>query len=328
MRREVGGVDLELRADGPFDGPAIVQAKTHTHTIVRKPRQERWVLAVVLEYPRLVNCRNHLHKGDHAHVPHFGAVCLCEVLAHSPHNKEGVPDVAVGRTMPCVHNVVHNLCNLVYKHHDLVLQHLRRICEVPDVTEAEHGINLVARDHGVHCGTVVIHVLPDDLRASFTESQREQLPKFDDGILQDLGFQSLHLDISSPMPTSATPVLVLSARAGRLLFLLLLLPVRLISQLHGVQWVVPNLFDLGDHPLDGLQHQHVGIVAEDHGANGQNGADEDRLDDVVDCRTQHPRTQVEHKNDARNLVEIHQSRCNRVSFLEAEVFRATDVFIA
>mmetsp|Transcript_100751 Transcript_100751/g.183751 ORF Transcript_100751/g.183751 Transcript_100751/m.183751 type:complete len:205 (-) Transcript_100751:1084-1698(-) len=163
MRRQVRRINFELGADGARNSPAVVQAKSHPHPIVWQSGQESRVFTVVLENSRFVDRSNHLHKGNDAHLGHLRSHLLSEVLAHAPNYQESVAYITIGSTMPRLYNCVHNLCNLIHKDHDLVLQYLCCVCEVPNVAKTKDSFHLVAGNHRIHSGTVVVHVLANDL---------------------------------------------------------------------------------------------------------------------------------------------------------------------
>mmetsp|Transcript_60554 Transcript_60554/g.175347 ORF Transcript_60554/g.175347 Transcript_60554/m.175347 type:complete len:625 (-) Transcript_60554:809-2683(-) len=339
VRGQVRGVDLEVGADGALDGPTVVQAEAHGHAVVRDPREKGRVLAVVLQYRGLVDRGEDLYERGDAHVDHLCADLLRGLLAHAPHDEEGLADVPVRGPVPGVDGAVYDLRQLVHEDHDLVLQDLGRVREVPDVAEAENGVDPAARDHGVDRRRVFAHVLDDDLRPSLAESEGEQLPQLDDGVLQDLGLHRLLLDRLRPTAAALgqpAPCLV-PARVSRQqrpalahsLALLVqgALAVRLVAELHGVERVVPDLLHQRDHALDGLEHEDVRVPAKDHGAECEDEADEQGLQDAVDGRSERVGPRVEHEDHGPLLANRQQLRLDPCLLLNAEVLRALDLLL-
>mmetsp|Transcript_95904 Transcript_95904/g.254774 ORF Transcript_95904/g.254774 Transcript_95904/m.254774 type:complete len:380 (-) Transcript_95904:852-1991(-) len=279
VRREVRCVDLELAAYGALDGPATMQTEAHLHAVVGDALQQARVPAVYGQDAGLVDLGYNLDEGHDGHVRQLGLLLRARP-GEAPDDEEGVADVLVRSPVEVVHAAVHNLAHLVHEDHDLLLQHLRRVCEVADAAEADDGVNLLPRHHRVHPSAVAtLHVLPDDLGAGLAKTQREQSTKFDDGLLEDDRFHGLPDLFCMACPVQQLPE---GAHLGELLTALhaldLFAPVLQVAKLHGLQWIVPDGLHLGDHALNRFEQQLVGIDVEGPHADANGKADEDGLE--------------------------------------------------
>mmetsp|Transcript_117421 Transcript_117421/g.219572 ORF Transcript_117421/g.219572 Transcript_117421/m.219572 type:complete len:263 (+) Transcript_117421:256-1044(+) len=182
--------------------------------------------------------------------------------------------------MVVVDTTVDNLPDLIDKQHHFLLQHLSRVRKMPDVAETDDCIHLLPRDHGIDasaCAATHVDVVSDDFRTSLTKAQSQQATEFDDCLLED---HRLHRLLCSSLFESGTTLPQL-ASLGHLLLPLtildLLSPVLQVSKSHGLQRIVLNGLHLGDHALDGLQQQLIGIIGKRHGSDAHGTADEDCL---------------------------------------------------
>mmetsp|Transcript_104281 Transcript_104281/g.181196 ORF Transcript_104281/g.181196 Transcript_104281/m.181196 type:complete len:222 (+) Transcript_104281:878-1543(+) len=182
--------------------------------------------------------------------------------------------------MVVVDTTVDNLPDLIDKQHHFLLQHLSRVRKMPDVAETDDCIHLLPRDHGIDasaCAATHVDVVSDDFRTSLTKAQSQQATEFDDCLLED---HRLHRLLCSSLFESGTTLPQL-ASLGHLLLPLTILdflsPVLQVSKSHGLQRIVLNGLHLGDHALDGLQQQLIGIIGKRHGSDAHGTADEDCL---------------------------------------------------
>mmetsp|Transcript_80074 Transcript_80074/g.248509 ORF Transcript_80074/g.248509 Transcript_80074/m.248509 type:complete len:631 (-) Transcript_80074:970-2862(-) len=328
---EVGGVDLELRADRALDGPAEVQAEAQAHAVFVAPREQRRVLPVLSQLPVAVRGGQDLDEGHDAQLGDLRAE-LGLVEPHAPDEKEGLPHILVRGPEVLVYNPVHDLRDLVHEDHRLLLQHLRGDGEVLDLAVAVDGLNLPPRDHRVHADVVVVQVVADNLTASLAEAQREQGTELDDRVLQDLRLHRLSLllllpdllppdDAPAPLHPPPRPrqllLLAVEVRLDRLqegaeagaeapglhrarLLVELRAPL-LVAQLDGVERVLPYQLDLVDHPLDRVQHQVVRVRAEHQRAHGQGDDDEHRADHAHGCLGDRAPADVEQEQEGGGL---------------------------
>ena len=82
---------------------------------------------------------------------------------------------------------VHDVRNGIHKLHDVLLQNLSGVCEVPDVTEAKDRHDLVAWNHGVQV-TPTAYIIGYDLCPSISKAHSQQAADLVDGVLQNPGF--------------------------------------------------------------------------------------------------------------------------------------------
>mmetsp|Transcript_23805 Transcript_23805/g.54386 ORF Transcript_23805/g.54386 Transcript_23805/m.54386 type:complete len:224 (+) Transcript_23805:706-1377(+) len=214
---------------------------------------------------RLVDLGYYLNEGYQCHVGQ-APLLLLAVPRQAPREEECVPDVFVGTAEELIDYRMDYTCDAVDKDHDLVLQNLSSVCEVPDVAEAEDGLHSPPGYHGIQRGAVsALEVLPDDLCTGLAEAQRQKRANLDDGLFQDhrlhrlrrlLGVPSHRSQHHHPPPDGVPVAHDLSGqaargvaavqglpgpllRSGNLLPVMLLIPNR-----HGLQGIVPNLFQL------------------------------------------------------------------------------------
>lgn len=90
-----------------------------------------------------------------------------------PHEEESISNVLVGGTRVPVDDSVADLSNLVHEQHDTLLKHLCGIREVSNITESKDRHEFDTWEHGIDI-TTLGHILSDNLRASFTESEGEK----------------------------------------------------------------------------------------------------------------------------------------------------------
>ncbi len=88
---------------------------------------------------------------------------------------------------PRAHLCVDDISNGVDKLHDVLLQHLSGVCEVPDVTEPKDSNNLVARNHGVQIAPTP-YIVGYDLCPSIPKAHGQKAADLVNGVLQDPGF--------------------------------------------------------------------------------------------------------------------------------------------
>ena len=172
-----------------------------------------------------------------------------DLLWKLPHEEESVADVFIRGSAVKVHLHVDDLADGVDELHDALLEHLGGIGELTNVAEAEDGDDFLPRDHGVDLAAA-FHVLGDDLGAGFAESDGEEPADLGDGVLEHA---RLHL--------RATVVVVL-------------------KHLEAFQRVLAHLTDLLDHAFNRLEHEGVGILAEQHRAEPEHETHERRATHV------------------------------------------------
>mmetsp|Transcript_10788 Transcript_10788/g.31943 ORF Transcript_10788/g.31943 Transcript_10788/m.31943 type:complete len:219 (+) Transcript_10788:821-1477(+) len=218
------------------------------------------------------------------------------MAGQAPREEEGVPNVLVGAAEKLMDAGMHHVRDPVDEDHDLVLQDLGRVGEIPDVAETEDGLHAPPGDHGVQRRAVAaLHVEADDLGAGLAEPQGEQRADLDDRFLEDHRLHGLRNVLrplvlrdahrgQHPPPellhdrllgrqlrhhrSGVVPVVeavaLPHARAADLLLLVLL-----VADGHGLERVVPDSVQLGDHALDRRQHQLVRVAGEGHGPEAQ-----------------------------------------------------------
>mmetsp|Transcript_121044 Transcript_121044/g.349723 ORF Transcript_121044/g.349723 Transcript_121044/m.349723 type:complete len:252 (-) Transcript_121044:1011-1766(-) len=242
---------------------------------------------------RLADVSHELRQRNDRHVGELRAL-FRRVAGEPPREEERATYVVVGGAEVLVDDSMDDDRHSVHEDHHLVLQSLCDLSEVLEVTQAEYRINVSAWNHGVQIGCIVaFHVLGDDLGPCLAETEGEQRADLDDRLLEHDGLhgirvaarllrllaaesaQRLHEQLQAHANAGAlrerlaalrdlvhgegTYGALALARKGlfRLAFGFPTLPV---ADGHRGQGIVPDLVDVGDHPLDGLEHILVGVV--------------------------------------------------------------------
>mmetsp|Transcript_45141 Transcript_45141/g.119363 ORF Transcript_45141/g.119363 Transcript_45141/m.119363 type:complete len:539 (-) Transcript_45141:150-1766(-) len=276
-----------------------MQTEAQLHPVLRDPLQEAWVFSVLSQHPRLVDLRQHPDKRRDGQVGEL-PLSLPRRARQAPDQQETVADVLVGGAVIIVDATVNYLTDLIDEDHDLLLKHLRRICEVPDVAETDDGVDLLPRHHGVDPRRPAAHVLPDDLGARLSEAEGQEAAELDDRLLED---DRLHRLLHLFEVVALVKQLHAPAHSRKLLLspgVLDLLAAELdVAELHRVERVVLDCLHLRDHPLDRVEQELVCIAGEGHRPDADCEADEYRLQDAQAraqlCRS--PAVEQEHHRD-------------------------------
>ena len=155
-----------------------------------------------------------------------------------------------------------NLSNLVHKKHDTFLEHLSRIRELSDITEAEDCNALMTWQQWINIISH-LHVLCDNLRTSFPKTNREQSSNLIECALQDFSLEGCLTFLD----------LLVSCHFSCNLVLLLLLDSVFLCLLGSFNRVFGDHFDFRDHIFDRAQHQVLSHFREQERASSQHDTD-------------------------------------------------------
>mmetsp|Transcript_125488 Transcript_125488/g.349273 ORF Transcript_125488/g.349273 Transcript_125488/m.349273 type:complete len:380 (+) Transcript_125488:305-1444(+) len=253
--RQVGGVYLELAADGTFYGPAVVQTATEVHpTILAQPLLQAWVPPVRGKHRGAVHGAKDPCEGHQGHVRQFADLVL--LFVRSPDDQEGVTIVFVRSPVEFVDDAVHDLSYAVHEGHHVSLQHLGGDAEVPYPGGPNDALDPRSLHHGVDAGAVhSMHVVLDNVSTSLAKTKRKQRTQLDDGLLEDNRLHELvgswlvvaHQQVTQRLES----VLRLSPLLHPVAFLCLEL---LVGHLRGHERVRADGLHLGNHVLYGVEH--------------------------------------------------------------------------
>mmetsp|Transcript_24904 Transcript_24904/g.45721 ORF Transcript_24904/g.45721 Transcript_24904/m.45721 type:complete len:212 (-) Transcript_24904:1468-2103(-) len=187
--------------------------------------------------------------------------------------------------MEFINNSMYNFRYLVDKGHDLRLEDFSRCAEITNSSNCHDAFYPFSRNHGINDSSVgATHVVPNDVRASFAKSQRQERSQLDDGLLQYHCLHSLVALLLRAEYSVLNALQDLSALSNRhfaspSLFALLHLEL-FISHLHCNQRIIGNELNSLDHCLHGLENQGIGIAGESQGCHTQDHAHEKRDQDA------------------------------------------------
>mmetsp|Transcript_21153 Transcript_21153/g.53580 ORF Transcript_21153/g.53580 Transcript_21153/m.53580 type:complete len:411 (-) Transcript_21153:355-1587(-) len=209
--REVGRVDLLLRAERALDRPAHVQPAAQPHRVAGQPLLQSRVLHELREGRRAAHADREPDEGRHRQVTHrrrplvahgelelvvdedradllvaVGVLHLRDPpleLVARPRHEEGVADVLVGEAAAVVHGVVHDVADRVGEEHHLLLQALRRVGELANVAEAEEAVHLDAHGDRVDVARRA-QTARDRLLAREPDADLQQRGDLADGLLE------------------------------------------------------------------------------------------------------------------------------------------------
>mmetsp|Transcript_132619 Transcript_132619/g.330774 ORF Transcript_132619/g.330774 Transcript_132619/m.330774 type:complete len:454 (-) Transcript_132619:567-1928(-) len=288
IRRQVRGIDFVLAADRSLDGPTHMKSEAHLHLEARHPLQQTRMLAPRRQHARLVDLGEDLDEGHDGHIREL-RLPLGRQPGEPPDDHEGVAYILVGRSVVVVGAAVHDLADLVHKDHDPFTKDLRRMLKVPDGAETENGIDLYSGSTDVDAGAArAVGEAPDDLGAGLAEAEGEEAPELDDGLLEHDGLHGLlnflHVLVLVEEAHAPPHLCELFLPAS---LLDLLPPVLQVAEAHGLERIVLDGFHLGDHSLDGVEEELVGVLGEGHRPKADCEADEDRLQHAepgLECR--------------------------------------------
>mmetsp|Transcript_38125 Transcript_38125/g.83329 ORF Transcript_38125/g.83329 Transcript_38125/m.83329 type:complete len:207 (-) Transcript_38125:119-739(-) len=170
VRRQVGGVDLELAADSALNGPPHVKSTAQSDSEIRDPHDQSGVLPIVSQRRGFVDGRDDLDKRHEGEIGEASTVAGVGVN-QSPHQQESLSDILVRRPGILIHDAVNYFRDLIDKHHHLVLQDLGGIGKILNVAVAKDAVDHAPRDHSVDTRSVVtLHILPNNLCTGLSKS--------------------------------------------------------------------------------------------------------------------------------------------------------------
>mmetsp|Transcript_166903 Transcript_166903/g.535761 ORF Transcript_166903/g.535761 Transcript_166903/m.535761 type:complete len:303 (+) Transcript_166903:263-1171(+) len=176
VRRQVGGINLELAPHRALDRPAVVQAAAEVHAaILAEALLQAWVSAVAREHRRAVHRPEDPCEGQHGHVCELAQLGSIHDCCRAPNHEEKIAIVLARISMELVDDSMHDFCDLVDEGHDFGLEHLRGRAKIADTCSTDDTLHPNAFNHRVDARTVhSIHVVFDDGRACLAETQRQQ----------------------------------------------------------------------------------------------------------------------------------------------------------
>mmetsp|Transcript_47465 Transcript_47465/g.103104 ORF Transcript_47465/g.103104 Transcript_47465/m.103104 type:complete len:311 (-) Transcript_47465:3-935(-) len=165
---EVGGVDLEHRADGAHDAVPKVQSKAHASCVTGDARLHRFSVGEFVELRVVGANHNDADSRLESSVSQRSLLNLVSVLGGHfgldlPDKEERVTNVLVWRAAVVLDGPMHKAGDAVDKDHDVGLQTLGAVGEVADVAEYIDALDALARDDRVDVsGAHVLHHMVDD----------------------------------------------------------------------------------------------------------------------------------------------------------------------
>ena len=182
----------------------------------------------------------------------LGKARVVDAVGELPDEQKGVADVLVGRAAVQRDLAVDDAGDRVDEAHDLLLEHLGGVGELPDVAKPKNAGDAPAGDHWVELPSRS-HVARDDLGARVAEPHGQQGADLVDGVLQNPRLHQL---------------------------LALGDPARLEPRALGRERVLRHGADFRQHPLHGPQDEPGGVALHQGDPERQRRDDEGRADEV------------------------------------------------
>ena len=142
-----------------------MQAETHLYAVIWYSRIEKGIFLVSNKFPRLLDSRNDLDKGNYSHVSQLlDLICLHQedvtrrlsdniLLVKLPDKQESITNVLIRRPGVRIDDVMHDFSDLVHEDHNILLEDFCRICEITNITESEDTHDLASREDRVDATT-------------------------------------------------------------------------------------------------------------------------------------------------------------------------------
>mmetsp|Transcript_2445 Transcript_2445/g.5808 ORF Transcript_2445/g.5808 Transcript_2445/m.5808 type:complete len:284 (-) Transcript_2445:262-1113(-) len=198
VRAQVRGVDFQSRANGAFNRPAGVETESHPHSVTRNALLNLRVVGHLAEFGAGRRLHDNAHKGLEGLVKHdsrgvhglFWLMGLIFDLIHlapqhwggtrlrkPPHKQESVANVLVRSAPVLLHGCVHVMGDAVDEHHHVLLQALCAIRKITNVAESKNGLHFLSGNHRVEVIVALGKVARNDLSASLSKRDLQQLPE-------------------------------------------------------------------------------------------------------------------------------------------------------